>query len=63
MCELDIGFETDRCDDHGLLHFTPAEWRSILDDPAFLDDVDNDWHAPRRLLGVAVRIVPSHAFG
>jgi len=56
-------FESDLNDGHGVLHFTPAEWRWILADPGFLADIDNDWHAPRRFLGVEVRIVPSHRFG
>lgn len=64
MCQLNPRFETDRAaDGRGVLHFTPAEWRSILADPDFLRDVDNDWGPRRRLLGVEVRIVPDHAFG
>ncbi|HLZ82292.1 MAG TPA: hypothetical protein VKQ54_01915 [Caulobacteraceae bacterium] len=39
--------------------FTPAEWRRLLDDPAFLTDPDNSWRSPRRLMGVAVEIIPS----
>ena len=64
MPELASGFETDRrADGPAVLHFTPSEWRSILEDPAFLGDGDNDYRAPRRLLGVEVRIVPDHRFG
>jgi hypothetical protein len=63
MCGLDPCFEPDLRDGHGMLHFTPAEWRSILADPAFLADQDNDYQTPRRLLGVEVRIVPNHQFG
>jgi hypothetical protein len=57
-------FETDRRPDgSGLLHFTPAEWRNILEDPSFLTQPDNHFQPPRRLMGVAVRIVPDHRFG
>lgn len=63
MRPLNPGFETDHCEGHGVLHFTPAEWRSILEDPDFLADADNGWGAARRLLGVEVRIVPGHDFG
>jgi len=63
MRQLNPRFETDRADGHGVLHFTPAEWRSILADPDFLSDADNGWGPSRRLLGVEVRIVPDHAFG
>lgn len=63
MTALDPMFEPDRRDDGEVhLHFTPAEWRAVLEDPHFLDDEDNNY-APRRLLGVAVTIVPDHAFG
>lgn len=44
------------------LRFTPAEWRSLLADAAFLRDRDNSY-APRRLMGLAVEIVPDHRFG
>ncbi|HET6971484.1 MAG TPA: hypothetical protein VFH92_10195 [Phenylobacterium sp.] len=64
MPELAPGFETDRpTDRHAVLHFTPSEWRSILQDPDFLRDRDNDYRSPRRWLGVEVRIVPDHRFG
>lgn len=62
MPELAPVFETDRPADHGVLHFTPGEWRAILEDPTFLRDHDNDFR-PRRLLGLEVRIVPDHRFG
>jgi hypothetical protein len=41
------------------LRFTPAEWRSLLHDEAFLRDPDNSFH-PRRLMGLPVQIVPDH---
>jgi len=64
MPELDPGFETDRqADGTVLLHFTPEEWRALLRDPAFLREADNDYRVPRRLAGIAVRIVPDHRFG
>lgn len=57
-------FETDRQPDGaGLLHFTPAEWRVLLEDRSFLADADNRFEPPRRLMGIAVRIVPDHRFG
>jgi hypothetical protein len=40
--------------------FTPAEWRALLADPDFLKDRDNSYSAPRRLMGIAVVIVPDH---
>ncbi len=42
------------------LHFTPAEWRRLLDHPAFLSQHDNSYSVPRRLMGLPVRIVPDH---
>ena len=45
-----------------VLHFTPAEWRSLLKDGSFLKEPDNSIH-PRRLMGLEVRIVPDHRFG
>jgi len=42
------------------LAFTPAEWRSLLEDPAFLSDQDNRYSVPRRLLELPVKIVPDH---
>jgi hypothetical protein len=57
-------FETDRRSDGVcVLHFTPAEWRILLEDPSFLADQDNSYLLPRRLLGVMVAIVPDHRFG
>jgi len=41
---------------------TPAEWRMRLEANGFLRDEDNSYR-PRRLLGVAVEIVPDHSFG
>lgn len=45
------------------LRFTPAEWRLLLEDPAFLKDLDNSYLKPRRLMGAKVEIVPDHRFG
>ena len=42
------------------LAFTPAEWRNILEDPAFLSDEDNSYATPPRLMGIPVTIVPDH---
>ena len=50
-------------DDRFALKFTPAEWRAVLEDAAFLEEDDNRYLPPRRLMGVAVRIVPDHRFG
>jgi hypothetical protein len=50
-------------DDPFALKFTPAEWRALLEDQAFLADRDNRYLPPRRLMGVAVKIVPDHRFG
>ncbi len=41
------------------LRFTPAEWRSLLQDGDFLRDPDNSYR-PRRLMGLPVEIVPDH---
>jgi len=46
----------------GVLRFTPAEWRVLLEDRSFLKDPDNDF-APRRLMGLPVEIVPDHGVG
>ena len=46
-----------------VLHFTPAEWCKLLEDAGFLDEPDNDYSTPRRLMGVPVEIVPDHHFG
>ncbi len=45
-----------------VLRFTPAEWRLLLEDRSFLDEQDNAYSPPRRLMGIAVRIVPDHRF-
>ena len=50
----------DRCVS---LHLTPAEWRRFLEDSSFLSHQDNRYQPPRRLMGVAVEIVPGHEFG
>ena len=50
-------------DGEAVLHFTPAEWRLLLEDAAFLDEPDNDYSAPRRFMGLPVEIVPDHGFG
>ena len=46
----------------GLLRFTPAEWRHLIEDPSFLRDADNSYAVPRRLIGLTVVIVPDHRF-
>jgi hypothetical protein len=57
-------YERDhRADGSGVLHFTPSEWRDLLEDGDFLRDPDNSYRVPRRLMGVAVEIVPDHRFG
>ena len=57
-------FESDRRPDGAVaLHFTPAEWRHLLEDPSFLAADDNRYLPPRRLMGVEVVIVPDHRFG
>ena len=64
MCAIDPAFESDRRPDGStVLHFTPAEWRSILEDKSFLYDEDNAFAPTRRLLGLPVKIVPDHRFG
>jgi hypothetical protein len=45
------------------LRFTPAEWRTVLEDASFLAESDNSYRSPRKLMGVAVEIVPDHEFG
>ena len=52
-----------RPDGQPLLRFTPAEWRSLLEDRDFLDSGDNRFSPPRMLMGVPVAIVPDHRFG
>ena len=64
MGELTKDFEPDLRDDgRFVLHFTPAEWRAILEDESFLDERDNRYRVPRRLMGLEVAIVPDHGFG
>jgi hypothetical protein len=41
------------------LHFTPAEWRSLLNDADFLNQPDNSY-SPRRLMGLPVEIIADH---
>jgi hypothetical protein len=56
-------FELDRrADGTVALHFTPAEWRALLEDRSFLSERDNDY-APRRLMGIPVQIVPDRSYG
>lgn len=63
MMNCQPSFEPDRRRDGTVaFHFTPAEWRAVLEDPRFLAEDDNSY-APRRLLGVTVAIVPDHGFG
>jgi hypothetical protein len=45
------------------LTFTPAEWRHILEDGDFLDDPNNRYSVPRRLMGLPVEIVPDRDAG
>ena len=47
----------------GVLKFTPAEWRVLLEDRSFLKDPDNSYARPRRLMGLPVVIVPDHRVG
>jgi hypothetical protein len=57
------GFSDPNAGDRFALHFTPAEWRHVLEHTAFLSDIDNRYLPPRRLMGVEVIIVPDHGFG
>ena len=41
------------------LHFTPAEWRSLINDADFLKQPDNSY-SPRRLMGLPVEIIADH---
>lgn len=64
MPTLSADFHLDRRPDGAFaLHLTPAEWRAFLEDPDFLDDPDNSFARPRRLMGLLVEIVPDHTFG
>jgi hypothetical protein len=64
MASFNETFQTDRSPDRGAaLHFTPAEWRVVLEDRDFLASGDNRFELPRKLMGVPVEIVPDHCFG
>jgi len=64
MPPLSSDFHRDQGPDGAFaLHLTPAEWRSFLEDPGFLDEPDNSFVQPRRLMGLRVEIVPDHSFG
>jgi hypothetical protein len=52
-----------RPDSHFSLRLTPAEWRLLLEDSSFLTEQDNSYLPPRRLMGIAVEIIPDHQFG
>ena len=54
------GFQGPMWNGRFLFRFTPAEWRSLLEDEAFLRQPDNSYRPPRRLMGVPVQIVPDH---
>lgn len=61
---MPIPFDPDRRPDGSVaLHFTPAEWRRLIEDPGFLAEDDNRYLPPRRLMGVPVLIVPDHRYG
>ncbi|MDB5459849.1 MAG: hypothetical protein JWO72_1590 [Caulobacteraceae bacterium] len=48
---------------HGsVLRFTPAEWRYLLEDKAFLREAGNSYW-PRRFMDVPVEIIPDHWTG
>ena len=56
--------QTDKDKHHRFaLRLTPAEWRAMLEESSFLEDWDNSYLPPRRLMGVPVEIVPDHRFG
>jgi hypothetical protein len=64
MPDLAFDFRRERKDDGSVaLHFTPAEWRVLIEDGSFLSQSDNRYSPPRRWMGVAVEIVPDHGFG
>jgi hypothetical protein len=52
-------FHHRRSPSGSILHFTPAEWRTLLQDGSFLRDPDNSYR-PRLLMGLPVAIVPDH---
>jgi hypothetical protein len=45
-----------------VLRFTPAEWRQLLEDKAFLHEAGNSYW-PRRFMDVPVEIIPDHWTG
>jgi hypothetical protein len=47
---------------HGILRFTPSQWRAILESHGFLDRPDNCFQHPRRFLGASVQIIPDESF-
>jgi hypothetical protein len=47
----------------GTLRFTPAEWRVLLEDRSFLEQPDNAYAPPRKLMGLPVVIVRDHRWG
>jgi hypothetical protein len=64
MSDLASDFHRDRQEDGSVaLHFTPAEWRVLIEDGSFLSQPDNRYSLPRRWMGVLVEIVPDHRFG
>ncbi|THD55954.1 hypothetical protein [Phenylobacterium sp.] len=64
MPDLVSDFRRERQDDGSVaLHFTPAEWRVLIEDRSFLSQPDNHYSLPRRWMGVPVEIVPDHGFG
>jgi len=64
MASFSETFQTDRSSEGGAaFHFTPAEWRALLEDRDFLASGDNRFELPRQLMGVPVKIVPDHRFG
>ena len=64
MADFNDTIQTNRSGDGvAALRFTPAEWRAVLEDRAFLANSDNRFELPRRLMGAPVQIVPDHRFG
>jgi hypothetical protein len=62
-----MSITTDHDDDKrppfGTLRFTPAEWRVLLEDRSFLEQPDNAYSPPRKLMGLPVVIVRDHRWG
>src|SRR5258705_19091 len=57
MANFNETFRTHRFPDGGAaLRFTPAEWRSVLEDRGFLASGDNRFEAPRKLMCVPALI-------